>query len=224
MFFKSKNKDKAINVNRAFSYDFAMSYVKDILKYEESLKDKLNIIEFFMEVTRKDIQFDLLSKFLYSKMDDIEISFPFPMNYFSSDSDITNRAVLIREDKAIDLSRDTVILLPWDRYKFSNTIKSISENGFKYIKSNHRGYYFRDLDLCYVNNGNHSIATGIIKKTGQIKVREYDIKNLFKELTTDGSNWYINGEKQLNKVFDFRIAILYELARIKYSFTKKDSL
>ncbi|SHH59675.1 hypothetical protein SAMN02745180_00570 [Sporanaerobacter acetigenes DSM 13106] len=219
LLFKKKNKSKTGNSDIAFGFKFAMDYIETVLEYEKTLEDKINMIDFFMEVTRRDIQYDLLSKFLYSEMDDIKIDFPFAMDYFISNSDFPNKAVLIRKDKTVDLSQDTIILLPWDRYAFSYTVKSILQNGFKYIKSNHRGYYFSDIDLCYVYNGNHSIATGIIKKTGQIRVKEYDIKNLFKDLTTDGLNWYINGEKQLIKVFDFRISILYELAKTKYNLT-----
>ncbi|WP_406242037.1 DUF6710 family protein [Tissierella carlieri] len=220
MFFRKRNKEivKDSEISFGFGFNFALDYIHTVLEYEKSLEDKINMIDFFMEITRKDIQYDLLSKFLYSEVEDVKMRFPFPIIYFMTDSDIPNKAKLIRNDKIIDLSKDAIVFLPWNRYSFSNTVQSISKNGFKYIKSNHRGYYFSDIELCYVYNGNHSIATGIIKKTGQIKVKEYDIRNLFKDLTTDGSNWYINGEKQIIKVFDFRIAILYELAKIKYNF------
>lgn len=221
LFFRKRSKKIEDFSELPFGYVFALDYIHTVLEYEKSLEDQTNMIDFFMEITRKDIQYDLLSKFLYSEMDDIEIHFPFSRAYFKEDSDIPNKAKLIRDDKVIDLSKDPVVLLPWNRYAFSSIIKSIAEIGFKYIKSNHRGYYFSDLELCYIYNGNHSIATGIIKKTGQIEVKEYDIKNLFKDLTTDGSYWYINGERQLREVFDFRIAILYELAKIKYNLQKQ---
>ncbi len=220
LFFRKRNKKVADFSEIPFGYGFALDYIHTVLKYEESLEDQANMIDFFMEITRKDIQYDLLSKFLYSEIDDIETHFPFPWVYFMENSDIPNKAKLVRDDKLIDLSKDPVVLLPWDRYAFSPVIKSIVGTGFKYIKSNHKGYYFSDIELCYISNGNHSIATGIIKKMGEIQVKEYDIKNLFKDLTTDGLYWYINGEKQLKKIFDFRLALLYELAKLKYNLQK----
>ena len=219
MFFKKRIKEKEYIPSPRSDYSFTMDYINFTLEFEKSAKDKIDMIEFFMEMIRKDIQYDLMSKFIYNKMDNIEISHPFPIDYFIDTSDFQNKAILVREDKVVDLSKDTVILLPWDRYAFSVIIKSMLNNGFIYSKTNHRGYYFSDIDLCYVYNGNHSIATGIIKREGQIKVKEYDIKNLFKDLITDGLHWYINGEKQINEVFDFRIAILYEIAKIKYNLT-----
>lgn len=198
-------------------YLFAIDYINFTLELERSLEDKLNMIDFFMEVVKKDIQYDLISKFLYSNMDDIYIDIPFPSSLMSKDYNVKDKMILVRKDKVIDLAKDTVILLPWDRFRFSNTVRSIYKNGFKYMEDNHKAFYYSDIDLCYVHSGNHSIATGIIKKEGSIKAEEYDIKGLFNVLTTDGANWYINGEKHLVEVFDFRIAILYEVAKIKYN-------
>lgn len=218
--FKKKPEEKELKISPKNEFEFTMDYVEFTLQFEKTIEDKINMIDFFMEMIRKDIQYDLMSKFLYNSMDGIEIDHPFPIEYFIDAPDVKNSAILIRKDKVIDLSKNTVILLPWDRYAFSGILKSINENGFKYIKSNHRGYFYSDVDICYVYNGNHSIATGIIKRQGQIKVKEYDIKGLFKDLATDGLSWYINGEKHETKVFDFRIAILYEIAKIKYNLTK----
>lgn len=202
-------------------YSFTIDYINFALDLEKSLKDKINMINFFMEVIRKDIQYDLMSKFLYSEMEGIDIDAPFPISLLSKDSNSKDKAILTRENRIIDLSKDSIILLPWDRFRFSNTVKSIYENGFEYMEHNHKAYYYSDIDLCYVYSGNHSITTGIIKKEGIIKAEEYDIKRLFNVLTTDGLNWYIDGEKPIKEVFDFRIAILYDLAKIKYNLQKQ---
>lgn len=227
-YLSKKEMKKAKEVNHRpcpiGEYSFAMDYVNFVLDLEKSLEDKINMINFFMEVIRKDIQYDLMSKFLYSEMEGIYIDAPFPLNLMSKDLDEPDKMILIRKDKIIDLSKDTIILLPWDRFRFSNTVRSIYKNGFKYMEHNHKAFYYSDIDLCYVHSGNHSITTGIIKREGTIKAEEYDIKRLFSVLTTDGLNWYINGEKQLNRVFDFRIAILYELAKIKYNLTNSSLL
>lgn len=219
--FLNKRKEKELEkVNSVpcpkSEYSFVMEHVNFTLGLEESLEDKINMVNFFMEIIRKDIQYDLMSKFLYSEMDGIYIDVPFPLTLMSKDVNATDKAILINGEKEIDLSRDTVILLPWDRHAFSYTVKSICKNGFKYIRSNHKAYYYSDIDLAYVYRGNHSIATGAIKRTGKIKAMEYDIKNLFKILTTDGRYWYVNGEKHLTEVFDFRIAALYEMAKLKH--------
>ncbi|MGJ0847794.1 DUF6710 family protein [Tissierella praeacuta] len=197
-------------------YSFTIDYVNFVLKLEKSLEDKINMLDFFMEMIRKDIQYDLMSKFLYSEMDDVFIDAPIPITLMSRDPKEKDKAMLVRKDKIIDLSKDSIILLPWDRFRFSNTVKSIYKDKFVYMESNHKAYYYSDIDLCYVHSGNHSITTGIIKREGIIKAEEYDIKNLFKILTTDGLNWYLNGENYTIEVFDFRIAILYELAKIKH--------
>lgn len=218
---KKKRKETEIITSFKMEFNFAVDYVNFVLEMEKSLEDKINMIDFFMEVVRKDIQYDLMSKFLYSEMDRIFIDAPIPISLMSKDPNEKDKAILVREDKIINLSKDSIVLLPWDRFRFSNTVRSIYKSGFKYMKNNHKAYFYSDIDLCYVHSGNHSVTTGIIKREGTIIAEEYNIKNLFKCLTTDGLKWYLNREKY-TEVFDFRIAILYELAKIKYNLQKSN--
>lgn len=213
-------KESYYNPCPKIEYSFAMDYINYTLELEKNLEDKINMIKFIMGVVKNDIQYDLISKFLYSDMEEIKITAPIPISLMSKNLHDHDKMILISSDKMVDLSKDTIILLPWDRFRFPDTVRSIYKDEFVYIESNHKAYYYSDIDLCYVHNGNHSITTGIIKKEGIIKADEYDIKGLFKNLTTDGASWYINNDKEpLKEVFDFRIAILYELARIRYNLT-----
>lgn len=79
-------------------------------------------------------------------------------------------------------------------------------------------------NILSVNIGKYSfIASGIIQKTGSIEADVYDITEIFNHVKTDGEYWLnvhtnerlkdFNGYK---KVFDFRIAVLFELARMKF--------
>lgn len=226
MFFKrfsskeKRKKEEEVHYTCPMSeYLFTMKYVDFVLEIEEIIEDKINMLDFIMGVVRKDIQYDLMSKFLYSNMEGIYIDSPFPLSLTSKNINEPDKIILVNENKEVDLSKDTIILLPWERTRFLDTVKYVYKDKFRYIKDNHKAHYYSDIDLCYVHSGNHSITTGIIKGKGIIKAEEYDIKNMFSILTTDGLNWYLNGEKHTIEVFDFRVAILYEIAKIKYSLT-----
>lgn len=110
------------------------------------------------------------------------------------------------------------MVLPWNRDRLRNSVKNIHINNFEYHSNNHLAYYFSYIDICHVYNGNHSISAGIGHEKGIIKAKEYDIRDSFNHIYTDGEQWFnIHTKEPIEEVFDFMIAILYELAKIKYN-------
>ncbi|WP_423055302.1 DUF6710 family protein [Zhaonella formicivorans] len=78
-------------------------------------------------------------------------------------------------------------------------------------------YYFSYVDICYVCNGNHSVASGIVYKKGHIEAKVYDITRLFEHVYTDGLYWYNSHNNDiLDDLFDFRVGVIYEVSKLKY--------
>ena len=82
---------------------------------------------------------------------------------------------------------------------------------------NHIVYYYKELNICQVMNGNHSIAAGIYTEKGTVLAKIVDMKPLFENLKTDGAYYYsIHNNTIIEEVQDFRIAVIFEIAKMKY--------
>lgn len=225
MFFKKYLTKKRIEERRNkqfphMEFTHAMDFVNQTLKYENNKEDKIIILDFILNVIRKDLQYDTLNTILYSsEYFTREIRFLLPIYYYDKDGnefDIYNE----KGYKDIDLSEECVLVISWNRDRIRNSIKNIYKNDFEYHASNHLAYYFTHIDICHVYNGTHSISSGIGHKKGIIKAKKCDIVGMFEHVNTDGKQWFnTHNNLVLNEVFDFRIAILYEIAKIKYNLT-----
>jgi len=202
-------------------FKHAMSFVGEVLETEKSIKDQIIILDFMLEVVKEDLKTDLLSYIFYSEVDfGREINCPFPLNYY--DEQGNTLSVKEREKTEVDLAENCVLVLPWRRDRLRRQIINLSNNDFFYDKRNHRAYYFPYVSLCYVYNGNHSIASGTVLKKGKIEAEQYDITKLFPHIYTDGQKWYNSHTgKKTGNVTDFRISIIYEVARTKYQLEKQ---
>lgn len=208
-----------------FEFNNTMDFIQGVLKYEKNTQDKVIILDFILDIVREDLKTDLLTTIIYSdEYFKREIDYPFPHECYDG---LGNKVFTWPEndpDKDVDLSKDCVLVLSWDRERLKNSIKNIYKNKFEYHDSNHLSYYFTHIDVCYAYNGTHSISSGIGHKKGLIKAKEYDVSKLFDHLyTDDGLSWYsVHDKSKLGDIFDFRIAILYELAKIKYNLQKSN--
>lgn len=218
IFGKKKKIEPKIEVGQEFFY--AMDYVKKYLENEIEPKNKIVFLDFVLEVIKNDLKYDLLAHIFYNK-EHFKEKFRSPLPLFFWDEEGNEKSVSELGVVEIDLAKDSVLVQPWDRKSLYSKIISIKYNNFIYKKLNHYGYYYPYLDLCTIYNGTHSISSGIIYKKGIIEVTAVDITEAFPHIYTDGRYWYNahNKEKKGN-VTDFRLAIIYEVAKIKHGLEK----
>lgn len=200
------------NISAVGEYKYAIDFIHSVFKTETSAEDQLIVLNFMLDVIKEDLRTDLLSHIFYSQADfDREFDWPFPITC----ADETGNEFSIETGWAeVDLEQNCVLVLPWRRDRLRNQILNISKNDFRYIERNHKAWFFPYISLCYVYNGRHSIASGVVYKKGKIKALQYDITKLFPHINTDGKYWYNShtGERA-GEVPDFRISIIYEIAR-----------
>lgn len=211
---------------------FFMKQMEEWLIETPLREDKEQLLNLVIDIVKRDLQVDLLTEILYRegfKTTNLVRSEFIPMDYIDENG---NRQSLQREveEKTISLSDVVTIVIPWKGNRFKDKLLRIQKSGFRYKEEDHSpAYYFKELNLCYVLQGNHSIASGIIQKNGEIKANVYSIEPLFKNVNIgiekDGLYWVnsnndqpltksLYGEKR--KVFDFRVAVLYEMVRKKH--------
>ncbi len=201
-------------------FENVMRVVKLEMETEKNFQDKLIILDFILEAIKEDLKTDLLSHIIYSQPDfEREFKIPFPFFYKDEQG---NRFSLKKEGLVeVSLSESCILTLPWRWNKLSKQAKNLFSNDFVYSERNHIAYYFPYVDICYVVNGKHSISAGTIYKKGTIKAEQYDITKLFPHIHTDGQSWYnSHTHEKKNNLPDFRIGIIYEVAKIKYQLVR----
>ena len=196
---------------------FAMEFITQAFEEEACNKNRIIILDFMINAIKNDLKTDLLSKIFYSKENfKKEFRYPFPLIYFDKERNELSTSKKVFSE--INLATTCVLVLPWHRKRLCEQIKNIYHNDFINIKSNHMAYYFPYIELCYVYNGKHSISSGIIHNKGTIEVEQYDITELFPHINTDGRSWYnSHNNEKIGEVVDFRVAIIYEIAKMKYN-------
>lgn len=204
----------------AQEFKHAMSFVNGFLEVEKNIQNKLITLDFILEVVKEDLKTDLLSYIFYSEANfSRQLIYPFPLRYF----DEQGNTHFLKEEETVnvDLTHDCVLVLPWRQDRLCKQIINLFRNNFSYDSRNHKACYYPYVSLCYVYNGNHSIASGVVHKKGTIKAQQYDITELFPHIYTDGQSWYNThtGEKT-GDVTDFRISIIYEVAKAKHQLEK----
>ena len=223
-FFEKKLKiKKAVDeISPAYEFTNAIKFAQLALERESKKEDKIIILDFMLDVIREDLKTDLLTTIFYSKENfEKKIGILFPVSYYDEHG---NKICLFAGKEkmvTVDLTKDCVLVLPWRRTSMKNTILNIFKNKFEFDKYNHKAHYFSHVDICYVHNGKHSIASGIVHKKGHIEASEWDVSRLFKHVYTDGRSWYnSHNNDKLDDLFDFRVGIIFELAKMKYKVEK----
>lgn len=215
-FFNKEKKKEQLSPSGIFEFREAMDFLEMGFAWNKKLEDKIELLNYVLEVVREDLKYDLLSDVIYRKRSRDYNYRLFPNWSTENKKRLELNLMKTGKTRVTDLSCDCVITIPWKKESIFNLSASIGRDGFSYISSNHVSRYIKELDLVFATGGNHSIAAGVVHKKGKIISIIVTIEPYFKYMETDGANWIdIKTKKVIEEVHDFRIAILYEIARIK---------
>jgi len=196
----------------------------DAFVREASEDRRLFVLDFLLEVVRNDLKYDQLTKILYRRGVEPWLWPPFPP--VCPDGEGSRIEVFPGEprERLVSLADECVVVVPWDRRRLRSSVETVGAQGFEFDDRNHRAWYFVPLDICWVFNGKHSIAAGVGLRRGHIRAFECDVSVLFDHVRTDGACWYSrhSGER-LGALCDFRIGVLFELARKRRELAPRSS-
>ena len=224
------------SVSPGISFKRTMELTEGWMSKEDTVDEKIRLLDFVMDMIREDLKSSLLTAILYKpkepnndeENEDFGIELPrylFPNIYQDEKG---NKIQLIDEEKEktriIDLSKTCIWTIPWKQDRLKGAVTHLFKRDFHNDPTNHHAYYYEDLDVCYVFNGRHSATAGAYYKTGEIKAWDIDIRQLYEHIYSDGVYWYNSHTKKAcsGLIYDFRIAILYELAKLKYKVGQKN--
>lgn len=215
-----KKKKAGPEIEDGQEFFYAMEYVKRYLENEDEPENKIVFLDFVLEVIKNDLKYDLLAHIFYNK-EHFKDKFKYPLPLSFWDEEGKEKPISELGVTKIDLGKDFVLVQPWNRKRLYNKIISMNKNKFVYDKLNHFGYHYPYLNLTTIYNGTHSISSGIIYKKGTIEVNAVDITETFPHIYTDGRYWYnVHNKEKKGNVTDFRLAIIYEVAKMKYGLEK----
>ncbi len=218
-----KNENVVSSRDRAYDqlhgrreFNNAMQFVQYGLE-GKSVNEQIIILDYVARLVKKDLQYDLLTKIIYECFEmAFEINQFFPSVYIDNTGAKQKIEEKRTEKREIDLATDAAIILPWETDRMVRQIVNIAQNGFEYRSDNHWARYYTDLDICYIHNGNHSCSAGIGWQQGKIMANVVDLTPVFECIDTDGAKWMqIYDDALYEDVFDFRIAILYKVVKMK---------
>lgn len=217
-------------VGGGVEFDELFRWVNRCLDGEEKLQDPdraIVFLDYIINAVAKDLKYEWITD-LFKQEErggDYESSF-FP-DYFYDESQERysfHTECFIGQTHLVSLERDTVVSLPWKRERIIDTYDIGKIRSFKQDDSNHEGQYYIELGLSYVHNGRHSVTAGSSNHQGTLVLPAYSLENLFPHVESDGTKW-INAhtkEELRDGFLDYRIGILYELAKIKWNVEKRD--
>lgn len=193
-------------------YEHAIKRVDSFFNSKlSSNEDKRLYLESLIKIVKMDLQQEHLAWFLYGNRDKAGGYSTF---YFPTEcKDNNGNNINIRsstQKKQLDLKKECVLVRPWEDSRLLGHIKR--ESDFKYDDMNHKGNYYRGLDITVIYNGLHSITDCILNRDkGSIIVDELYCDEFFDFIYTDGEYWYNSYDNSvISVVIDFRIAILFE--------------
>lgn len=204
------------------NYKESMSAIKDMMDFTEEYGCKKSVlVDYFMDIIKNDIKYDYLANVVYGR-ELTEFRIYFPKVYYDQQGKLIelDKRIILEE---IDFSNVLIFSVPWKKERVVKNLVTLSNEKFLYDKSNHKATYFPEINLCYVTNGNHSIAMGIKNNQGSIMAEVFNLQPLFGKVDTDGVEWFSMYDKTriLGKLSDFRIGLLFKLAEMKYNLKEK---
>lgn len=89
---------------------------------------------------------------------------------------------------------------------------------WKYDNTNHHIITWQPIGISFVEGGNHSITSGVLKGKGKLKSKYLlNLSKIYQKVFCDGEYYYFleNGRKlKLSKVGNINFAIIFEIGRL----------
>lgn len=180
--------------------------IKDLLDAADYDAERTDILNYAIGVIAKDVAYCVAARPLYGTDIPLDSSFRLP----------DWKESIICEG-VFSLENVTVISETYKPRKLRSAICEVFRQGFRKEARSDRdttGILYKEINLFVAGEGKHHLSAAMLKNSGSANMRVCSLEKMFPVWKTDGAYWYHDGETPL-PVFDCRMAILYELARMK---------
>lgn len=224
------NKKFIIDIKTEF--DNIYCYVKSVTETLDA-KTSIQFCDFVIDMLLKNMESSMQLDFIQHERNISEIylskkkeeinyrTFP----YIPQTVKIDSENIHIETDRFVEVDLSKCYLLCNTRKTESliKMMKILSKEDFLFEGNNHRAMYIEYINTCaFLDEGVHSLSVAHYLKKGIIIAKLVDISKIFPYVSTDGLNWYINDDNYNEiTVDDFRLSLIYEIAKLKYSIAKR---
>lgn len=202
------------------NYDELFAVIRKVSGWcDAAVKDlgsigRMELLDFIIEAVKADLQSSVGTELIYAgsrapRIHSDELA-PFSGIYCTGTQEISSTGL-------------TVIACPWKDCRLRGAVHDILESGFRSDIGRRNGTYYPELKMIAVENGlHHSFVASRLGQNGTFRVDVYPLRGIFPYVRTDGKRWYDeNNPNRSPEVMDVRMAILYELARMKQQFLEE---
>lgn len=207
--------DEVYELKQTRGFDSSMRSIKKMMSYCENVGcSKKTLIDYLIDIIGNDIRYDCFANIIYGKEDNGFLEL-FPRKYL--DGYGNEKEVRVSDQAEVDFKEVCVMSIPWKHKRIPKNLAGLLGKEFCYDENNHFGTYYPEINICYVENGIHSVAIGVQNNQGKIMADLFSLEPLFGRIYTDGASWYSTYKDiRLGDLEDFRLGVLFELAQMKH--------
>lgn len=180
--------------------------VEGLLEDAELDVERTDILNYIISVIGREIAYNVAARPIYDNDN------PFDSNYLLPECE---ESILC--EGTYSLENVTVVSKTNNLRKLRCVIPEVFRQGFRQEKRGRmdtEGILYKEINLFVVSEGKHHLSAAMVKNSGSAHMRICSLEKMFSRWKTDGAYWY-RGDTKYQPVFDCRMAILYELARMK---------
>lgn len=195
-------------------FSYVMSSIKnwaDFAEFQLDRRARIELLDFLIEAVKEDLGSSAAAEVIYTPLGKKTRDWRQAL-YFAR-----RAGAACAETVRISSAGNKVIISPYDQDKVFFAIRSILDYGFRADYGTYDGAFYPELKLIAVSNGlHHAWVAAQLRQEGEYKVDVYKLEDMFPTIYTDGEFWYNRERPDLKEpVLDVRMAILYELARMR---------
>lgn len=190
-------------------YVNALRQIDVFLSQAKNDEIRAAILDYAIKVVKRDLIGEGLAQLVYGK------EIPEWRGAFPLTPPIGERKII-----QIDLSSTDVLVTPWNVNRLPGAIFDLLYEPFDRHRSNYTANYYPEIDLVIINNGIHHTAVASVGNGGIIDCYECLLTPSFEHFSTDGAYWNSLESAVWTNVVDFRFALIYTLAKMRYELSE----
>ena len=191
-------------------YANALRQIDVLFSQAKNVEVRAAILDYAMKVVKRDLIGEGLSQIVYGrKVPEWRAAFPL--------GSPPQKAECI----PLELSEMDVLVTPWEVDRFSKAIRNLLYAPFDQKEDYYTATYYPEIKLAIIGDGMHHTAVASVGVGGIIdRCAVVQMTPAFEEVSTDGAIWANSRTGSLLQVDDFRFALLYTLAKMRYELSE----
>lgn len=229
--FKKRSSNKETSILSDTQFKEVLFFISCAAESEKNNKeDRLLFLQFMIDALKADVRSTYNLNFLMEnigELSNLKLSYYYndfpkiiPTKYFKKGKVYDAH----KETKVyVDLSTTTVWAYTRNAKSIIDCLRFLKHNKLDLPESSYTAHYYDYIDIFTdMTNYTHSCAVANYYKKGIVEAQLIKTTELFPFISTDGIRWYCTENDQtISKVEDFRIALIYEIAKLKYKYEKE---